>query len=271
MEIMDVLKLECCENNFKAKNKDEALQIIAKNMSNSEVFENISEKDIYEGLKKREDTASTGFDNGIAIPHCQLEGIDDFVVGLFVAKKGIDFEAMDNKKSHLFAVIIGPKGDQTNHLQLLAKISNELKNKNIRKELLNSKTKLELYENFIRHSSLDDVKFEQKGQSKLMIIIVDKEELIQDITEIFLEYNITQATILESKKMENILSDIPLFMGFFDFTGKKSVYNQIILIKINENKINAVVKSIEDLVGDLDNYRGLSLFVLDLLNAKGKI
>lgn len=270
MEIIDYIKMESCEVDLKAKNKDEALKKIAEIIGRAEILEDIGNENIYQALKKREETGTTGFKNGIAIPHCQMDEVDEFVIGLAISKKGIDFESLDGEKSNIFAIIIGPKGQQKTHLQLLAKISNELKKKSVCEELVNSNTKLELYENFIRNSSIDNYNL-KKGKDKLMILVVSEEELLQDITEIFLQFDITQATIMESKQMENILSDIPLFMGFFDFTGSKTFYNNIIFVKINERKINAVIDSIEDIVGDLENYRGLSLFVLDLMYSKGVI
>ncbi|MCK4696576.1 MAG: hypothetical protein KAT74_12475, partial [Candidatus Cloacimonetes bacterium] len=98
---------------------------------------------------------------------------------------------------------------------------------------------------------------------------VKDEEIIQDITEVFIEFGIQESTIIETQQMENLLSKVPLFMGFFNFTGGKSPYSKIIMLRINKEYINAVIKSIEDIFGDLDTYTGLSIFVLDLFFHKG--
>ena len=97
-----------------------------------------------------------------------------------------------------------------------------------------------------------------------------EDKLMEDITEVFIEYGIQEATIFESQQMENILSKVPLFLGFFNFTGDRNPYTKTIITKINENKITALVKGIEDITGDLNYYSGLSIMVLDLLFSKGQ-
>ena len=67
MNILDVLKLECCEPDFIAKDKDETLKKIAELMKRSSVFNGLDSEKIYTSLKKREEMGSTGFGRGIAI------------------------------------------------------------------------------------------------------------------------------------------------------------------------------------------------------------
>jgi hypothetical protein len=102
-----------------------------------------------------------------------------------------------------------------------------------------------------------------------MLLIVKNEEIMQDITEIFIEFGVEESTIIETQQMENLLSKVPLFMGFFNFTGDKNPYSKIILLKINKDYINAIVKTLEDLFGDLENYSDLGILVLDLFYSKG--
>ena len=86
---------------------------------------------------------------------------------------------------------------------------------------------------------------------------------------IFVEYGIEEVTIIQSQQMENLLSRVPLFLGFFNFTGESSRVNRIVLAKIDETRLGAVVKAIEDVVGDLDFHAGLNIQVIDLFYSKG--
>ena len=52
-------------------------------------------KTVLDALLARERSMSTGMENGIAIPHCSLEEIDDTLVTLGIAREGIDFESID--------------------------------------------------------------------------------------------------------------------------------------------------------------------------------
>ena len=269
MNMTDIVKLECCEVGFTARDKDEALMSLAKLLSKNSKLEDIQVEDIYRSLKQREEMGSTGFGKGIAIPHSQLEGLKDFIIGIAISVRGVNFNSLDKKRTKIFVTIIGPKGDRSGHLKLLAKVSLILKNPDVMERLLKSTTKIGLYEEFLRNTEEGVTAITEKSQDKLMFLVVKDEEIIQDITEVFIEFGIQESTIIETQQMENLLSKVPLFMGFFNFTGGKSPYSKIIMLRINKEYINAVIKSIEDIFGDLDTYTGLSIFVLDLFFYKG--
>ena len=269
MNISDVVKLECCDINFQAKTKEEALLKISELLVKISDLKDIGKEKIFQALKEREDQGSTGFGKGIAIPHCQLQEVEKFVVSIAISKKGTEFECLDKKKAKIFITIVGPTTNRRGHLQLLAKVSRILKEPGVMEQLLKATSKIGLYEDFIRNAVDEVTEISKKEKDKLMLMIVKDDEIMQDISELFIEYGIQDATIMESQKMENLLSNVPLFLGFFDFTGGKSPYSKIILLKINKEYIHAIVKSLEDIFGDLDNYTGLSIMVLDMFYAKG--
>ncbi|MCD4797097.1 MAG: PTS sugar transporter subunit IIA [Candidatus Cloacimonetes bacterium] len=269
MNISEILRLECCEIDFYAKNKNDVLKKLAELLRRSREFRNIDQGKIYQALREREDMGSTGFSKGIAIPHCQLDGLDKFVIGIAISRKGINYDSMDKKKSKIFITIIGPKGDRKEHLKLLAQVSHVLKEPGVTDNLLNAPTKIGLYEEFLRNVDSDISMISKKGRDKLMILIAKEEKIMQDITEVFIEYGINESTIIETQQMENLLSNVPLFMGFFDFTSSTNPFSKIILAKISKDHINAIIKALEDIFGDLDSYSGLSIMVIDLFFTKG--
>jgi hypothetical protein len=144
-----------------------------------------------------------------------------------------------------------------------------LKEPGVTDNLLKAKTRISLYEEFIRNSITGSEIKTKKGKDKLMLLFVNDEDIMQDIAEVFLEYGIQDSTIVETQKMDNLLSNVPLFMGFFNFTGERNPYRKIIMVKINSRYLNAIIKSLEDVFGDLDNYSGLNVMVLDLYFSKG--
>ncbi len=269
MDLSEIIKLECCEVDFNAKNKIDALHNLSKLVKRSRELQDIPETTIFDALKEREDMGSTGFSKGIAIPHCQIDGIQNFIISLAICKKGINFKAMDNKKSKVFVTIVGPKDQRNTHLKLLANVSLLLKEPHIVDELLQSTTKIALYEEFLRNAITEDKAISKKGREVLMILTVKDEEIMQDITEVFVEYGIQNSAIIETQNMENLLSNVPLFMGFFNFTGERNPFNKLILVKLTKDHINALVKGLEDVFGDLDTYSALNLIVLDIFFSKG--
>jgi len=77
-----------------------------------------------QALVEREALASTGVGQSIAIPHVQLEGIDEAVVSLSVHPGGIDWRSLDGQPVHLLFTILrptqaGPKHDPDRHREMM--------------------------------------------------------------------------------------------------------------------------------------------------------
>ena len=269
MNLSENLRLECCELNLTAKSKVEVLTQLSKIAKKNKVLNDCSVDQIFQALSQREEKGSTGFGKGIAIPHCQVEGIKDFVICLAISKRGIDFASLDNKKAKVFVTIIGPSDNRSDHLKYLAKISGVLKNNSTVENLLRSNSVIQLYEEFIRHSDSDFPKMSKKGKEKLMLLFVQDEDILEEITEVMVEFGIQNASYIETQKMENLMSKVPLFLGFFNFTGGTNKFGKIILLPVQKSYITAFIQELEDHFGDLNTYSGVSLIVLDMLFSKG--
>jgi len=269
MNLAEVIKLEACAIDFDVKDKDEALHHIAALFARVHGIAEIKEEVIYQGLKQREDIGSTGFAHGIAMPHCQIEGLNKFYISLAICRKGVNYDSIDRKKTRIFVSIVGPKGQRNEHLQLLAACSHILKQPGVTNELLQASSRINLYEAFLSNADNGSGKISYKGKDKLLLLIVQDEGILQDITEVFIEYGIQQSIIMDGNQMENLISRVPLFMGFFNFTGDKNPSTKIVMAKIVKDHINAVITGLEDIFGDLDSFSGLKLLVLDVFFAKG--
>ncbi|TGD23215.1 PTS sugar transporter subunit IIA [Companilactobacillus suantsaicola] len=100
-----------------------------------------SADDFYKGLKAREVESTTGFKDGIAIPHSN----DDSVIkpGLFLIKfsNGIEWNALDKKPIKVAFVLSIPKNGSTEHLKLLSKIARKLMDDEFRTSILENDDK----------------------------------------------------------------------------------------------------------------------------------
>ncbi len=267
MNLSEIVKLECCEVSLKSSSKEETLRAVAKTCTMYELLKG-KENEIFEALQEREKQGSTGFGNGIAIPHCQIEGLESFIISIAISRKGVDFDSIDKKKVKVIVTIIGPP-DRKGHLQLLAKISKILRDKETLNLLVNSQTKNALYEEFLRHDEHTILEQTSKKKDKLMLLFIEDEMLMTDLAEIFIEYGVLEATILEAEKMVDLVSNQPLFLGFFNFVGAGENFNKLILTTVSKEQINAILSSVENIVGNLDTYSGLKLMVIDLFFSKG--
>lgn len=97
----------------------------------------IKEKELYEKLIQREKLGSTAIGEGVAIPHCKIKEIKEPVVMLAISKKGVDFQSLDGKPSHIFFLVISPPDNPSLNLQILAGIAHLVrKSKSLLKRIL---------------------------------------------------------------------------------------------------------------------------------------
>lgn len=93
-------------------------------------------QEVFRVLQEREKLGSTGIGDGIAIPHCKMKGVSGIVLAFGRSREGIDFDALDGKKSHIFFLLIAPEDAFGLHLKMLGRISRILKDPAVRKNLL---------------------------------------------------------------------------------------------------------------------------------------
>ena len=103
-------------------------------------------QDVYEALIAREKLGSTGFGNGIAIPHCRLKGCETPVSALLHLDAPIDFDAIDGAPVDLLFVLLVPQAATDAHLELLRQIASMLDRKEVRDKLRSASSNEALYQ-----------------------------------------------------------------------------------------------------------------------------
>ena len=87
-------------------------------------------------IMEREEIMSTGIGIGIAVPHAKIPSVKDFVMAIGRAKQGIDFEALDERPVYLVVMIGASDQQKDEFLKVLAQVSLLLKNRGLRKWLM---------------------------------------------------------------------------------------------------------------------------------------
>lgn len=82
---------------------------------------------LFEHLYDREKQESTGIGNGVAIPHCKLDNLQEVVVAIGYSRQGVHFNAIDGKPTFFFFVLISPAGSSVLYLRTLAALSRLLR------------------------------------------------------------------------------------------------------------------------------------------------
>jgi len=85
---------------------------------------------------------------------------------------------------------------------------------------------------------------------QLLVIILNKEEYLDDILSELLELEITGASVVEGVAMERVLAkDVPIFAGLLQSTRGSRAYNKNIFALIPSMEI---VQKLIAVLGDLD-------------------
>lgn len=142
----DLLKQQHVFHNIEAKSKKSLFESISK-----EVYKELgctNWETVFDALLSREKYGSTGFGNGIAIPHCRLQQCSQPLGFLVSLKDGIDFDAIDQKPVDLLFILIVPIEATDEHLDLLSKLATILDQNALRQSLRQSVSKNELFQRF---------------------------------------------------------------------------------------------------------------------------
>lgn len=142
MKITDVLKEDTIIPNLQSTDKRGILEELVSPISDSSTMKH---EDLVCVLMDRERLGSTGIGEGIGIPHGKIKGLTSLIIGFGISKKGVNFESLDGRPTHIFFLIITPEDSTGIHLKLLAQISKMLKNESFREKLMRASDKDEIY------------------------------------------------------------------------------------------------------------------------------
>ncbi len=143
MKIIDLLTPESILPDMQAANKKGALEELAKTLVPGSDGLELSK--VMEVLLDRERLGSTGIGDNIAIPHGKLPQLSHLVLSFGRSLKGVDFDSMDGKPSHLFFMLLAPANSAGLHLKALAKISRMLMSQTFRDNLMKAEGAEEIY------------------------------------------------------------------------------------------------------------------------------
>jgi PTS system nitrogen regulatory IIA component len=143
MKIIELLARESILPAMQATNKKGALEELAKTLVPGP--DGLELPKVMEVLLDRERLGSTGIGDNIAIPHGKLPQLTQLVLSFGRSLKGVDFDSMDGKPSHLFFMLLAPTNSAGLHLKALAKISRMLMSQAFRDNLMKAKGAQEIF------------------------------------------------------------------------------------------------------------------------------
>jgi len=105
---------------------------------------------------------------------------------------------------------------------------------------------------------------------KLLIIILNEDEYIEELLQAFVELDIRGATVIDSVGMGKIISqNVPIFGGLRSLMEGSRPYNKTILTLVREEKVEEIVREYEKICGSLSSPGTGVLFTMPVDFAKG--
>ncbi|MGM0608754.1 MAG: PTS sugar transporter subunit IIA [Candidatus Muiribacteriota bacterium] len=268
MTLKNNFKDECVQYGTKAGNKNEFIHEIVKTALKSEVLSTTDEQELYQAFMEREKIGSTGFGNHIAIPHCRLKNIDDFIIGISLVPEGIDFNSSDGKKVKIAVFLIGPEKERSRHIQALASISKVLKASSNLEALLNSKDKKELIEKF--RYMIDDKHDDSKKYEKVLFhIFLQNEDYFSELLELLSALVQGSISVIETNNAGDYLHTAPLYSALWSDDYK--LFSRIIVAVIDKDYANELIRKVHEIVPDIEKKPGVMIVAQNVFYSAGAI
>jgi len=142
MRILEALNKDAIIDDLKAKDKKGILEELVSPLVETT---GIDQEILVKVLIERERLGSTGIGGGVGIPHGKLDDLKSITLGVGISRRGVDFESMDGKPTHIFFLLLTPENSTGLHLKLLARVSRLLKKGPFKESLLQALDRDEIY------------------------------------------------------------------------------------------------------------------------------
>lgn len=147
MKVTDVLLPNLTRAQLDGRSKKTTLELIANLFT--EQLADIDGDSLFTNFVARERLGSTGFGDGVAIPHCRLPGVRRIHAALVSLSEPIDFDAADDQPVDLIFALVVPEEKNDEHLTTLAAIAALLSDAQTRSLLRSCNDSAQLYQQAI--------------------------------------------------------------------------------------------------------------------------
>lgn len=120
MQLSEFLDFDAIKPSLPAGNKRAVLQQLAQIAA---ARLEVDPGEILSSVSERERLGSTGFGQGVAIPHGKIEGLNRIYCLFVRLSDPVDYKSIDEKKVDLVFLLLSPPDAGAEHLKALASVS----------------------------------------------------------------------------------------------------------------------------------------------------
>ena len=146
MHLMDFIRPDAVLPDLKARTARDAIDEMVGALVKAKTVPASERRKVVDAIVRREKKGTTGFGNGVAIPHAKQDGVNGIVGAVGRSAAGIDFAALDRQPVHLFFLLLSSSEKPEEHLKAMEHIFRSIKNENLRRFMCQAATHEELLE-----------------------------------------------------------------------------------------------------------------------------
>jgi mannitol/fructose-specific phosphotransferase system IIA component (Ntr-type) len=140
MKLGDLIQPEFVLMNFEATDKWEAIESLVDVLVGKGRISEEQRQPILDALVAREGIASTGMENGVALPHASVDILDEAVACVAVSRNGVPFESADDSLATILILLVIPRHRVQQHIRTLAAIARLLNVSEMRDAIVGCET-----------------------------------------------------------------------------------------------------------------------------------
>jgi nitrogen PTS system EIIA component len=139
-------------SNVEARSKKHALDVLSELLASATDLEH---GEVFQSLISREKLGCTAIENGIAIPHGRLAGIEGPIGAFLKLSKPVDFDTPDREPVDLiFGLLVPPGGREAGcHLEEISEIAAKLADLRLAAALRRASSSRALYDLLVAHDA----------------------------------------------------------------------------------------------------------------------
>lgn len=144
MLLEEIIQPDSVLCNAHARSKKHSLEIMSELLVRSQP--GISSEDIFESLIERERLGCTSLDQGVAFPHCRVEGLESSVGALIKLSEAVEYDSPDGESVDLIFGLLVPADLDDQDQADICDIAELLGDEDLRVSLRGASSSSELYD-----------------------------------------------------------------------------------------------------------------------------
>ena len=147
MNLQDIIQPDSVLCNAQARSNKHCLEILSELLVRS--IPDIAADDIFGRLIERERLGCTSLNQGVAFPHCRVDGLDESRAALIKLSEPIDFDANDGDPVDLVVGLLVPAQLDDSHHAEIKQVTHIFADDALRERLRACNTSRELYDQLL--------------------------------------------------------------------------------------------------------------------------